>query len=83
MYSELGRFKGFVPYKSFANFILVDMPAEIRSGLKKYLDERNLKVKFLDEEAFRTEVRISLGTHKQNKLLTDTIKQYCKEINWK
>ncbi len=81
-YKEFSKLKGFVPYKSFANFILVDMPTEIRSGLKKYLDERNLMIKFLDEEAFRTETRISFGTKEQNKLLIKTIKQYCKEIGW-
>jgi histidinol-phosphate aminotransferase len=83
MYREFGRLKGFVPFKSYANFILVDIPIDIRPGLKKYLDERNLMIKFLDEEAFRTESRISLGTHKQNKLLMETIKKYCKEVNWK
>ncbi|MCI0449663.1 MAG: histidinol-phosphate aminotransferase family protein [Chlorobi bacterium] len=83
MYRELGRIKGFVPFKSYANFILVDLPLEIRPGLKQYLTERNLLIKFLDEEAFRSEARISLGTHKQNKLLVDTIKKYCEEINWK
>lgn len=83
MYKEFGRLKGFVPFKSYANFILVDIPVEIRAGLKKYLDERNLMIKFLDEAAFRTEARISLGTHEQNKLLMDTIKQYCKETGWK
>lgn len=83
MYKEFGRLKGFVPYKSFANFILVDIPADIRPGLKKYLDERNLMIKFLDEAAFRTEARISLGTQKENKLLMETIKEYCKEVNWK
>ncbi len=57
----------------------MDIPTEIRSGLKKYLTERNLFVKFLDEDAFRTEARISLGTKKQNKLLIETIKKYCKE----
>jgi histidinol-phosphate aminotransferase len=83
MYREFGKLKGFVPYKSYANFILVDIPVDIRPGLKKYLDDRNLRVKFLDEEAFRTEARISLGTKQQNKLLMDTIKKYCKEVNWK
>lgn len=78
-YDEFFKLKGFVPYKSYANFILVDFPVAIRSGLKKYLTERNLLVKFLDEEAFRTEVRISLGTKKQNKLLMENIKQYCKD----
>lgn len=83
MYREFSKLKGFTPYKSFANFILVDMPREMRPGLKDYLDERNLRIKFLDEEAFRTEARISLGTPQQNKLLIDTIKLYCKETGWK
>jgi histidinol-phosphate aminotransferase len=83
MYREFSKLKGFTPYKSFANFILVDFPAEIRKGMKEYLTERNLLIKFLDEEAFRTEVRISLGTHEENKLLMDTIIKYCKEIDWK
>jgi len=82
MYAEFSKLKGFTPYKSFANFILVDMPAELRPGLKQYLTERNLLIKFLDEEAFRTETRISLGTHKENKLLMNTIKKYCEEIKW-
>jgi histidinol-phosphate aminotransferase len=83
MYREFLKLKDFVPYKSYANFMLVDIPMEIRAGLKQYLDERNLRIKFLDEEAFRSEARISLGTKQENKLLMDTIKQYCKEINWK
>jgi histidinol-phosphate aminotransferase len=74
-YEEFSKLKGFTPYKSFANFILVDIPTEIRSGLKKYLTERNLIVKFLDEDAFHTEARISLGTKEQNKLLIETIKK--------
>lgn len=82
MYREFFRLKGFIPYKSFANFILVDVPIEIRQSLKKYLTERNLLIKFLDEEAFRTEARISLGTHEDNKLLMDTIKAYCRETGW-
>lgn len=81
-YNEFLKLRGFTPFKSFANFILVDFPAEIRSDLKKYLTERNLIVKFLDEEAFRTEVRISLGTKEQNKLLIESIKKFCKEKNW-
>ena len=83
MYREFLKLKDFVPFKSYANFMLVDIPVEIRAGLKKYLDERNLRIKFLDEDAFRTEARLSLGTKEENKLLMDTIKQYCKEIKWK
>ena len=83
MYREFLKLKDFIPFKSYANFMLVDIPVEIRAGLKKYLDERNLRIKFLDEDAFRTEARLSLGTKEENKLLMDTIKQYCKEIKWK
>ena len=83
MYKIFLGLKGFVPFRSFANFMLVDIPVDIRMGLKKYLDDRNLRVKFLDEDAFRTEARISLGTKEENKLLMDTIVKYCKEINWK
>ena len=78
MYKAFLNLKGFVPFKSYANFMLVDIPVEIRQGLKKYLDDRNLRVKFLDEDAFRTEARISLGTKEHNKLLMDTIVKYCK-----
>ncbi|MGH2574827.1 MAG: aminotransferase class I/II-fold pyridoxal phosphate-dependent enzyme [Ignavibacteria bacterium] len=78
-YDEFSKLKGFIAYRSFANFVLVDIPTQIRDGLKKYLNERNLIVKFLDEEAFRTEARISLGTREQNKLLIETIKKFCKE----
>jgi histidinol-phosphate aminotransferase len=82
MYDEFFKLKGFTPYKSFANFMLVDIPMEIRKELKEYLNERNLLIKFLDEEAFRSEARISLGTHKENKLLMNTIKKFCKEKSW-
>jgi histidinol-phosphate aminotransferase len=78
MYREFSKLKGFTPYKSYANFILVDMPKEIRPELKKYLTERNLFIKFLDEEAFRTEARISLGTKEQNTMLVRAIKDFCR-----
>lgn len=78
MYREFSKLKGFTPYKSFANFMLVDIPKQIRPGLKQYLTERNLIIKFLDEDAFRSEVRISLGTKEQNKLLVTAIKEFCR-----
>ncbi|HAY32965.1 MAG TPA: histidinol-phosphate transaminase [Ignavibacteria bacterium] len=78
-YSEFKKMKGFTPYKSFANFMLVDMPAGIRKGLDKFLKERNLLIKFLDEEAFKTETRITLGTRDQNYYLIDSIKEYLKK----
>lgn len=75
-YKEFGKLKGFIPYKSYANFMLVDMPLEIRKDLNKFLKERNLLIKFLDEEAFKTEARITLGTREQNYYLMDSIKEF-------
>ena len=75
-YKEFAKMDGFTPYKSYANFMLVDMPHDIRKGLDKFLKERNLLIKFLDEEAFKTETRITLGTREQNYYLMDSIKEY-------
>jgi histidinol-phosphate aminotransferase len=75
-YTEFSKLDGFTPYKSYANFMLVDMPPAIRKDLNKFLKERNLLIKFLDEEAFKTETRITLGTREQNKYLIDSIKEF-------
>jgi len=75
-YKEFGKLKGFTAYKSYANFMLVDMPKEIRKDLNKFLKERNLLIKFLDEEAFKTETRITLGTREQNYYLMESIKEF-------
>lgn len=75
-YKEFSALEGFKPYKSFANFILVDMPLNTRKELDKFLKERNLLIKFLDEEAFKTESRITLGTKEQNSYLIESIKDF-------
>lgn len=75
-YKEFSKLDGFTPYKSYANFMLVDMPHNIRKDLNKFLKERNLLIKFLDEEAFKTETRITLGTREQNVYLMDSIKEF-------
>lgn len=78
-YSEFASIPGFTPYKSFSNFMLVDMPKDIRKGLDKYLKERNMLIKFLDEEAFKTETRITLGTREQNYYLIECIREFLKQ----
>lgn len=75
-YEEFSKLDGFTAYKSFANFMLVDMPKGIRKDLDKFLKARNLLIKFLDEEAFRTETRITLGTREQNYDLMESIKEF-------
>ncbi len=81
-YKEFKKLKGFTPYKSFANFMLVDMPAGIRKDLDKFLKERNMLIKFLDEEAFKTESRITLGTREQNYYLMESIKEFIKKTKF-
>ncbi len=75
-YREFSKLEGFTAYKSYANFMLVDMPKEIRKDLNKFLKERNVLIKFLDEEAFKTETRITLGTREQNVYLIESIKEF-------
>ncbi len=78
-YKEFASMPGFKAYKSFSNFMLVDMPKEIRKGLDKFLKERNMLIKFLDEEAFKTETRITLGTREQNYYLIECIREFLKK----
>jgi histidinol-phosphate aminotransferase len=75
-YDEFNKLEGFTPYKSYANFMLVDMPHGIRDDLNKFLKSRNLLIKFLQEEAFKTETRITLGTREQNQYLMESIKEF-------
>lgn len=75
-YKEFNALDGFTAYKSYANFMLVDMPAHIRKDMDKYLKERNMLIKFLNEEAFKTETRITLGTREQNYYLMECIKDF-------
>lgn len=75
-YDEFSKLEGFEPYKSYANFMLINMPAEIRKDLDIFLKERNLLIKFLNEEAFKTETRITIGTREQNYYLMESIKEF-------
>jgi Histidinol-phosphate/aromatic aminotransferase and cobyric acid decarboxylase len=81
LYNELNQLPGFTAYRSFANFILVKIPSEIKDPLKKYLTERNMIVKFMNEEGLDRHIRITIGTHPQNCMLLKLIRFFmCKEI---
>ncbi len=77
--TEFNKMPGFKAYKSYSNFILVKIPAEIKDDLKKYLTERNMIIKFMNEDGLFQHVRISLGTQEQNKMLMGMIKDFMKE----
>ena len=75
-YRELGNVPGFKVYKSDANFILVEIPQNIKASLKKYLTDRGLIIKFMDEEVLNSHLRITLGTQEQNRMVIDAIKEF-------
>ena len=82
LFNELNQWSGFTAYRSFANFIMVKIPSEIKDSLKEYLTERNMIIKFMNEEGLNRHIRITLGTHPQNCLLLEMIRTFmCKEIN--
>jgi histidinol-phosphate aminotransferase len=75
-YAELGKIPGFRVFKSDANFILVEIPPEHKGPLQKFLTDRGLIVKFMNEPLLNSHVRITLGTQEQNRMLIEAIKAY-------
>ena len=75
-YNELNALDGFNVFKSYANFILVEIEEQIKEPLKKFLTERNLIIKFMNEPVLNHHLRITLGTQEQNRLLLDAIKEF-------
>jgi len=75
-YKELKKFPGFKVFKSDANFILVEIPREIMKPLQKFLKERGLIIKFMNEELLNSHIRITLGTQEENRMLINAMKEY-------
>ena len=73
---EFNKIEGFKAYRSYANFILVKIPADIKDDLKKYLIQRNIVVKFMAEDGLFNHLRITIGTQEQNKLLMNMITSF-------
>ena len=80
-FNEFSKISGFRPFKSFANFILVEIPVEIKYKMKDYLTEKGMIIKFMEEDRLNKHVRITIGTQEQNLLLMNLIKQFLKENN--
>lgn len=75
-FNEFNKLKGFRAYKSLANFILVEIPPEIKVPLKNYLLSKGLVVKFMDEDNLRSHIRISIGLQEENAMLVEAIKEF-------
>ena len=78
-YNEFNNISGFKAYKSYANFILVKIPIEIKDALKKYLTDRDMIIKFMAEDGLFNHLRITIGTQEQNALLLSMIKAFLNE----
>jgi histidinol-phosphate aminotransferase len=78
-FNEFNNIPGFKAFKSFANFILVQIPAEIKDKLNKFLTNNGMVIKFMAEDGLNNHIRITIGTTEQNRLLIDLIKAFLKE----
>jgi histidinol-phosphate aminotransferase len=76
LYNEMNKLPGFQAYRSYANFILVKIPPEIKEPLQKYLIKNNMIIKFMNEDGLNNHIRITLGTHKQNCRLLKLVKSF-------
>ena len=75
-YRELAKINDFTVYKSDANFILVKVPRDIMPGLKSFLNDKGLIIKFMNEEILNSHLRITIGTQEENALLITAIQEY-------
>jgi histidinol-phosphate aminotransferase len=66
-YSSLSVLPGLTPFRSDANFILVEFPPDIGPALKEHLESRGVFVKFMNEPNLQSHIRITLGTPEQNR----------------
>lgn len=75
-YKELADLPEWQVFKSDANFILVEIPQEVKNSLQNFLKERGLIIKFMNEEVLNSHLRITLGTQQENRMLLAAIKEF-------
>jgi histidinol-phosphate aminotransferase len=80
-FNEFNSIPGFRAFRSYANFILVEIPTGIKVKLKDFLTEKGMIVKFMDEEGLNSHIRITIGRQEQNRQLMDLIRSFLKENN--
>lgn len=80
-FHEFNTIPGFKAYRSYANFILVQIPVKIKDKLENYLTENGVIIKFMAEDGLNNHIRITIGRQEQNRLLMDLIRSFLKESN--
>lgn len=76
---ELSGLRGFTPFVSDANFMLVRYPVAHKTLLQTELKKRGVVVKFLDDPDLTDCVRITLGTQEQNAHVVGSIKEIVRQ----
>jgi len=75
-YAALSKLPGVRVFRSDANFILAEIPHAHMDPLQKYLKERGLIIKFMNEPRLNSHVRITIGTQEENQTLIDAMTAY-------
>ena len=79
-FTELNKIENIKVFKSDANFVLVKIEKDLMAPLKKFLVEKGLIIKFMDEEIVNSHLRITIGTQEQNRKVIDAITEYYKAL---
>jgi histidinol-phosphate aminotransferase len=80
-FNEFRKLPGFKPYRSDANFMLVDMEKNKMDAMDEFLKRKGFVIKFMNEKILDSQLRITLGTHQENVQLMNAIKEYAaKEV---
>ena len=75
-YRRVGSLPGITVFRSDANFLLVEIPPDIRDRLKTFMTDRGLILKFMNEPQLKSHIRITLGTQEQNERVIAAFEEF-------
>jgi histidinol-phosphate aminotransferase len=75
-YRRVGALPGLTVFRSDANFLLVEIPADLKARLKEHFAARGLILKFMDEPLLHSHIRITLGTQEQNERVIAAFEEF-------
>ncbi len=73
LYEELQGFTGIKPYRSDANFILMEI--EYIDGVLEALGRRNIKVRKFTEPLLRGFLRVTVGREEENRVFLEAVRE--------
>jgi histidinol-phosphate aminotransferase len=75
-YRRVGVLPGLTVFHSDANFLLVEIPPELRDRMKAHFTARGLILKFMNESLLKSHIRITLGTQEQNERVIAAFEEF-------